>query len=281
MGVHAVRGAPFNPRDLPSGARFGLHEPAGSCWASCTFEPASSVRCPGSGLQRPVGSRLQAFAPAWAIWRVCGVSATGRRWRTCLRRTCNPLDEPVPRRGRSSTHTKRRGGPEHGHRHGRVIGEFRGRAGHDGWATPGDPFRIDSLHRCCVRKDSRTCHIEPGAPWQNHYVESYYGHLGRELLSPLGISRRQRSSAGGGKRTRIQSHEGWTEVWGAVNGRMADPSLPAHRAYRRVLTREQGTAIPRMRSIGLTPSAWMLRAQVEAARGGRFLRERGRKSGGL
>ena len=47
----------------------------------------------------------------------------------------------------------------------------------------GPEFIAKALQRWCSRRGSRTSHIEPGAPWQNPFVESYNGHLRRELLN--------------------------------------------------------------------------------------------------
>ena len=47
----------------------------------------------------------------------------------------------------------------------------------------GPEFIAQALQRWCSRRGSRTSHIEPGAPWQNPFVESYNGHLRRELLN--------------------------------------------------------------------------------------------------
>ena len=46
----------------------------------------------------------------------------------------------------------------------------------------GPEFIAKALQRWCLRRGSQTAHIEPGAPWQNGYVESYNGHLRKELL---------------------------------------------------------------------------------------------------
>jgi len=46
----------------------------------------------------------------------------------------------------------------------------------------GPEFISKALQRWCRRRGSRTSHIEPGAPWQNSFVESYNGHLRKELL---------------------------------------------------------------------------------------------------
>ncbi len=46
----------------------------------------------------------------------------------------------------------------------------------------GPEFFAKALQRWCLRRGSQTAHIEPGAPWQNGYVESYNGHLRKELL---------------------------------------------------------------------------------------------------
>ena len=46
----------------------------------------------------------------------------------------------------------------------------------------GPEFIAKALASWCRRRGSRTSHIEPGAPWQNAYVESYNGKLRKELL---------------------------------------------------------------------------------------------------
>lgn len=46
----------------------------------------------------------------------------------------------------------------------------------------GPEFIAKALQRWCSSHGSRTSHIEPGAPWQNPFVESYNGKLRKELL---------------------------------------------------------------------------------------------------
>ena len=46
----------------------------------------------------------------------------------------------------------------------------------------GPEFIANALARWCSRRGSETAHIEPGAPWQNPFVESYNGKLRKELL---------------------------------------------------------------------------------------------------
>jgi transposase InsO family protein len=46
----------------------------------------------------------------------------------------------------------------------------------------GPEFIAKALQRWCRTRGSSTSHIEPGAPWQNPFVESYNGHLRKELL---------------------------------------------------------------------------------------------------
>jgi hypothetical protein len=53
------------------------------------------MRCPGSGLQRSRRlSATKSLRPPWRIARDHGVSASGRRWRTCLRRRGIPAGVP-------------------------------------------------------------------------------------------------------------------------------------------------------------------------------------------
>ncbi len=98
----------------------------------------------------------------------------------------------------------------------------------------------------CRRRGSTSNHIEPGAPWQNPFVESYKWHLRKELLDldPLDLvleaqvliddwreeykttaptsraapSRRWSSPAGGGWRTKPESQIWWTDEKGRVRG---------------------------------------------------------------
>jgi putative transposase len=61
------------------------------------------------------------------------------------------------------------------------IAEERGAPSHIR-CDNGPEFIAKALQRWCQRRGSRTSHIEPGAPWQNPFVESYNGHLRKELL---------------------------------------------------------------------------------------------------
>jgi len=47
----------------------------------------------------------------------------------------------------------------------------------------GPEFISDALRRWCVRQGARTSFIEPGAPWQNAFVESFNGRMREELLN--------------------------------------------------------------------------------------------------
>jgi len=46
----------------------------------------------------------------------------------------------------------------------------------------GPELVAEGLKDWCRFEDVATSYIEPGAPWQNAYVESFNGHLRRELL---------------------------------------------------------------------------------------------------
>jgi len=105
----------------------GLHSPRalGRAWPPSS--PSSPpMRCPGSGLQRSVGSRPRSPCVRLVIARDHGISASDRRWRSCLRRHGNPAGEssaetwpslPVQRHSRGAN----RIGEE-----GRVDGELSG-----------------------------------------------------------------------------------------------------------------------------------------------------------
>jgi len=69
--------------------------------------------------------------------------------------TVNVLDRIVDRRGRAPKLIRCDNGPE---------------------------FISQSLRDWCRFNNAGTGYIEPGAPWQNPFVESFNGHLRRELL---------------------------------------------------------------------------------------------------
>lgn len=98
----------------------GLRPPRASGRACPPSSPSSPpMRCPGSGLQRSRQlSASKPLRPALAIARGHGVSASGRRWRSCLRRHGNLLAYQVPRRGRLY--------PYKGTRGARIVSARRG-----------------------------------------------------------------------------------------------------------------------------------------------------------
>ncbi|HEY3214400.1 MAG TPA: hypothetical protein VGL16_14490 [Actinomycetota bacterium] len=84
-------------------------------------------RCPGSGLQR--SRRLSASKPLrlrLAIARAHDVSASGRLWRSCLRRHGNQLANQVPRRGRLYAYKGTRGARIVSARKGELMRSLRG-----------------------------------------------------------------------------------------------------------------------------------------------------------
>jgi putative transposase len=62
------------------------------------------------------------------------------------------------------------------------IVERRGRAPKMIRCDNGPEFISQSLRDWCRFNHADTGYIEPGAPWQNPFVESFNGHLRRELL---------------------------------------------------------------------------------------------------
>jgi len=52
----------------------------------------------------------------------------------------------------------------------------------------GPEFISQSLRDWCRFNDAKTGYIEPGAPWQNPFVESFNGRLRRELLEMEGFN---------------------------------------------------------------------------------------------
>jgi putative transposase len=62
------------------------------------------------------------------------------------------------------------------------IVERRGRAPAVIRCDNGPEFISQALRDWCRFNESKPGYIEPGAPWQNPFVESFNGHLRRELL---------------------------------------------------------------------------------------------------
>lgn len=87
----------------------------------------ASLEVPGFGAPAlPSAPGLQALAPASAIARDHGVSASGQRWRSCLRRHGKLLASQVPRRGRLYPYKGTRGARIVSARRGELMGSFRG-----------------------------------------------------------------------------------------------------------------------------------------------------------
>jgi hypothetical protein len=63
----------------------------------------------------------------------------------------------------------------------RVI-EQRGRAPAHSRCENGHELTAEAPKDWCRFKGTSISYIEPGAPWQNLYFESFNGHLGNELL---------------------------------------------------------------------------------------------------
>src|SRR5205823_2564571 len=130
-------------------------------------------------------------------------------------------------------------------------------------------FIAKALTRWCQRRGSRTSHIEPGAPWQNPFVESYNGHLRKELLdlelldsvleaqvliddwreeyntyrpnSRSATSRRWSSLACGRSRTRFESHNRWTDERGPVRRVVRFPGRRRARSRCWLASRRDGS----------------------------------------
>ncbi len=62
------------------------------------------------------------------------------------------------------------------------IAERRGRTPELIRCDNGPEFIAQALRDWCRFNNANTGYIEPGAPWQNPYAESFNGHLRRELL---------------------------------------------------------------------------------------------------
>jgi hypothetical protein len=106
----------------------GLRPPPAlpSRFASFISELASH-EVPGLGAPAlPSALGLEALASASAIARGHGVSASGQRWQTCLRRHGNLLASQVPRRGRLYPYKGTQGARIVSARRGELMRSFRG-----------------------------------------------------------------------------------------------------------------------------------------------------------
>jgi putative transposase len=139
------------------------------------------LRLPAKTKRRRRGPRmpghLTAAAPneVWAIDFVSDRTADGRPLKILTvtdEHTREALATPVARRmGADDTvGTLER------------IVELRGRAPKMIRCDNGPEFVSQSLRDWCRFNHAGTGYIEPGAPWQNPFVESFNGHLRRELL---------------------------------------------------------------------------------------------------
>jgi hypothetical protein len=87
----------------------------------------ASHEVPGFGAPAlPSSLGLEALASALAIARGHGVSASGQRWQTCLRRHGNLLASQVPRRGRLYPYKGTPGARIVSARSGELMRSFRG-----------------------------------------------------------------------------------------------------------------------------------------------------------
>jgi hypothetical protein len=131
--------APPHPRAASAGDRSPSASSLRSRLASFISELASH-EVPGFGAPAlPSALGLEALAFALAIARDHGVSASGRRWRSCLRRHGNLLVNQVTRRGHLYPYKGTRGVRIVSARRGELIGSFRG-AQVRACATSGDAF---------------------------------------------------------------------------------------------------------------------------------------------
>jgi hypothetical protein len=118
--------APPHPRAASAGARLpSAVSPPVVLLASFISELASH-EVPGFGAPAlPSGLGLEALAPAVAIARDHGVSASGWRWRSCLRRHGKLLANQVPRRGHLHPYKGTRGARIVSARKGELMRRFR------------------------------------------------------------------------------------------------------------------------------------------------------------
>ena len=105
---------------------FTRREPSGRALSSFISELASH-EVPGFGaLALPSSLGLEALASASAIARDHGVSASGRQWRSCLRRHGNLLVNQVTRRGHLYPYKGIRGARIVSARRGELMRSFWG-----------------------------------------------------------------------------------------------------------------------------------------------------------
>jgi len=123
----------------------GLRPPPAlpSRFASFISELASH-EVPGFGAPAlPSALGLEALAFASAIARDHGVSASGQRWQTCLRRHGNLLAGQVPRRGRLYPYKGTRGARIVSARRGELMRSFRGAQVRGPCAVPPDREQLN------------------------------------------------------------------------------------------------------------------------------------------
>ena len=139
------------------------------------------LRLPTKARRRRRGPRMPGHLVAdhpdqvWAIDFVSDRTADGRPIKILTvtdEHTREALATPVARRmGADDTVTTLE-----------QIVERRGRAPALIRCDNGPEFISQALRDWCRFNDSKPGYIEPGAPWQNPFVESFNGHLRRELL---------------------------------------------------------------------------------------------------
>ena len=139
------------------------------------------LRLPARSKRRRRGPRMPGYLTAvcpdqvWAIDFVSDRAADGRPIKILT------VTDEHTREALATPAARRMGADETVNVLERIV-ERRGRAPKMIRCDNGPEFISQSLRDWCRFNNARTGYIEPGAPWQNPFVESFNGHLRRELL---------------------------------------------------------------------------------------------------
>jgi transposase InsO family protein len=139
------------------------------------------LRLPAKTKKRRRGPRMPGHLTAahpnqvWAIDFVSDQTADGRPIKILT------VTDEHTREALATPAARRMGADETVNTLERIV-ENRGRAPELIRCDNGPEFISQALKDWCRFNNAQTGYIEPGAPWQNPFVESFNGHLRRELL---------------------------------------------------------------------------------------------------
>jgi len=139
------------------------------------------LRLPAKSKRRRRGPRMQGHLSAahpnhvWAIDFVSDQTADGRPLKILT------VTDEHTREALATPAARRMGADDTVNTLERIV-ELRGKAPELIRCDNGPEFIAQSLRDWCRFAGATTGYIEPGAPWQNPFIESFNGHLRKELL---------------------------------------------------------------------------------------------------